>query len=131
LTATAAAHPQAKDTFMKRNLIIGAVSALLIATGGVALARQSASAENDAVVDLAKAKVSLAQAVTTAEAQVNGRASKAELDGEGSAIVYKVEVVTADSKVFDMTIDAVDGKVLASQPDATDGKDEDADGDND
>lgn len=114
---------------MKRKLIIGAASALAIAAGGVAFAKQSVTAENDAVTDLAKAKVSLAQAVTTAEAHVNGRASKAELDGEGGAVVYKVEVVTADSKVFDMKIDAVDGKVLASKLDAADGKDEDGDKD--
>lgn len=114
---------------MKRKFIIGAVGALVIAAGGVAFAKQSATAENDAVTDLAKAKVSLAQAVTTAEAYVNGRASKAELDGGGGGVVYKVEVVTADSKVFDMKIDAVDGKVLASKPDAADGKDEDGDED--
>lgn len=114
---------------MKRKLIIGVASAIVIAAGGVAFAKQSVTGENDAVADLAKAKVSLAQAVTTAEAHVNGRASRAELDGEAGAIVYHVEVVTADSKVFDMKIDAVDGKVLASKLDAADGKDEDGDKD--
>ena len=78
------------------------VLALLIAAsvataGGLAFAKQSSSAENDAVTDLAKA-------------------TKAELD---------VEVVATDSKVFDVKVDAIDGKVLSSNLDAAGRADKD------
>ena len=116
---------------MKRNFIIGSVVAAIVAASGVAFATQAANAENDAVAYLAKAKVTLGQAVTIAEAQLNGRATSAELDSEGGAVAYKVEVVAANSKVFDMRIDAVDGKVLSSKEDGADHKGEDQDDDND
>lgn len=65
--------------------------------GGLTFAKQSSSAENDAVTDLAKA-------------------TKAELD---------VEVVATDSKVFDVKVDAIDGKVLSSNLGAADRADKD------
>lgn len=114
---------------MKRNFIIGSVVAAIVAASGVAFATQAANAENDAVAYLAKAKVTLGQAVTIAEAQLNGRATSAELDSEGGAVAYKVEVVAANSKVFDMRIDAVDSKVLSSMQDVADREGEDDDND--
>ena len=106
------------------------VLALLIAAsvataGGLAFAKQSSSAENDAVTDLAKAKISLVQAVSAAEAQVSGKATKAELEIELGALVFDVEVVTTDSKVFDVKVDAIDGEVLSSNLDAVDRADKD------
>lgn len=115
---------------MKRNLVIGGVVAAIVAASGVAFATQAANAENDAVSDLANAKVTLGQAVTTAEAQLNGRATSAELDSEGGTVAYKVEVVAANSKVFDMRIDAIDGKVLSSKQDVADRTGDDQDDDN-
>lgn len=114
---------------MKRNLIVGSAVAAIVAASGMAFAAQGANAANDAVADLAKAKVTLGQALTIAEAQLNGRATSAELDSEGGAVAYKVEVVAANSKVFDMRIDAVDGKVLSSKQDVADREGEDADND--
>lgn len=111
---------------MKRNIMIPALimAAGLATAGGFALARQDRG--NDAVTDLAKAKISLSQAVTAAEAQAGGKATRAELEGERGALVFEVEVVTADSKVFDVKVDAADGKVLSSKQDQADrgGKDE-------
>jgi uncharacterized membrane protein YkoI len=112
---------------MTRKLIT--IPALLMAAGiatagGLAIAKNS-TGDNDATADLAKARVTLVQAVGAAEAQVGGVATKAELESERGAVVYDVEVVTPDRKVFDVKVDAVDGKVLASQIDPADRGDHD------
>ena len=77
---------------MKRTLLIPALilAAGVATAGGVAYAKQSSPAENDAVTDLAKAKITLVQAVSAAEAQAGGRATKAELDGERGTVVFDV-----------------------------------------
>ena len=98
--------------------------------GSLAFAKQS-DAENESSADLAKATISLSQAVSAAEAQAGGKASKAskaEFDSERGALVYEVEVVTAGSKVFDVKVDATNGKVLSSKLDQADrGEKEDND----
>ena len=66
--------------------------------------------------------------VSAAEAQAGGKASKAEFASERGALVYEVEIVTADSKVFDVKVDATNGKVLSSKLDQADrGEKEDND----
>lgn len=116
---------------MKSKVMIPALifAAGVATAGGLAYAKQSGVTENDAVTDLGKAKVSLNQAVSAAEAQAGGKATKAELDGEGGQLAFSVEVVSADSKVFDVRVDATDGKVLSSKQDAADrgGKEDDED----
>ena len=107
---------------MKRNIMISAliVAAGVATAGGLALAKETVRAENDAVSDLAKAKITLVQAVGAAEAQASGKATKAELEGERGTLVFNVEVVAADGKVLDVKIDAADGKVLSSKQDQAD-----------
>ena len=115
---------------MNRKISIPAlIMAAGIATaGGLAFAKTSGG-ENDAIADLAKAKITLTQAVSAAEAQSGGRATKAELEGERGTVVYEVEVVTADNKVFDIKVDAADGKVLSSKQDQADRGEKDDDKD--
>lgn len=98
----------------------------LATAGGLVYAGQGETRANDATTDLAKAKISLAQAISSAEAHAGGRATKAELEGERGVLVFNVEVVTAARKVFEVTIDAVDGKVVASKADTADGSATDA-----
>ncbi len=106
---------------MNRKFLIPAlIMATGVATAGLAFAGSS-SGENDAVADSAKARISLGQAISAAEAQRSGKATRAELESERGAVVYEVEVVTADNKVFDVRVDAADGKVLASRQDRADG----------
>jgi uncharacterized membrane protein YkoI len=113
---------------MNRKQLISAVllAAGVATAGGLVYAKQEAPGQNDAVTDLGKAKISLSQAIGSAEAQAGGKATKAELEGERGVVVFNVEVVTADNKVFDVKVDAADGKVLSSKADAADrgGKDE-------
>lgn len=82
-------------------------------------------AENDAIADLAAAKISLTEAIRIAEAHVGGRATSAELEVEGKRVVFEVEVVGGRSQVMEVTVDAVTGRVLASQQDPPDEHDDD------
>lgn len=106
---------------MNRKILIPA----LILTAGIATAAGLAFAEtndgeHDTLADLAKAKITLTQAVGAAEAQAGGKATRAELDSERGAVAYQVEVVTADNKVMDVKVDALDGKILSSKQDQAD-----------
>lgn len=91
------------------------------------MAKRAAGTENDAIADLAKAKITLVQAVGAAESNAGGKVVKAELESERGAVVYEVEVVTADNRVFDLKIDATDGKVLSSKQDQADRSDKEDD----
>jgi len=112
---------------MKSTIALPALLAAAgIAAGGLAAAR-TGDGENDAIADLAKATITLTQAVSAAEAQAGGKATQAELEVERGAAVFEVEVVTPDHKVFDVKVDATDGKVLSSKLDQADRRDKDDD----
>ena len=107
---------------MKKNLTLPAIAlaALMAIGGGVAVAKSSTgAAENDAVADLAKARISLTQAIAAAEQHVGGRAAGAELETENGKTEFEVEVVAANT-VHDVTVDALTGKVTKSEIDKAD-----------
>lgn len=106
---------------MNRKLKVVSVMTVVVvaAASGLAWAAQAAQ-ENDALADLKKAKVSIVQAIGAAETHAAGTATRAELESERGAIVFRIEVATADQKVFDVTVDATDGKVLSSRQDKAD-----------
>lgn len=98
-----------------------ALLVVALATGGgmaYAVSSQQAGMENDALA-IGKAKISLTQAIATAEQQTGGKASRAEFEHEKGSWVFDVEVVKA-GKVFDVRIDADKGTVLSSKEDKAD-----------
>lgn len=102
-----------------------AVALILTMSGAAAFAKSGVEGrDNDAVADLAHAKVTLVQAVTSAEQHAGGRATGAELESEKGKALYEVEVVAANRAVYDVTVDAGTGKVLASKIDKADAADE-------
>ncbi len=103
----------------RKQLLSAAILTALLAAGGTAMA-QSGKQENDAVHDLAKAKVTLTQAIAKAEAHAKGRATQAEIETERGKTVIEVEVVSGKNAVYDVTVDAVTGKVLSSELDKED-----------
>lgn len=108
-----------------RKLALPFAIAAALATGGVALA-QPKSGENDAVTDLAKARISLVQAIGTAERHAGGRATGAELGSEDGVTAFEVEVVAANRSVHEVKVDATSGKILSMKADGPDnGKDSD------
>lgn len=96
-----------------------------IAATGIALSMAAAAAyaanqpaENDAAA-INGTKITLSQAIGTAEQHVQGKAARAELERSKGNLVFDVEVVNG-SKTFDVKIDADKGTVLASTDDKTD-----------
>lgn len=104
----------------RKVVISAALAAAGLATAAGLVYAQSGpfAAKNDAVAALQGARVSLTQAVASAEQRVGGRATSAELDREGQAAIFHVEVVTPANAVMDVKLDA-DGKVLTAIPDAS------------
>ena len=109
---------------MKTKTSIAIVSALLLATTATAFAAKSNGSEAAAI---ASAKISLVQAITTAEQHANGKAVKADLESGKKGVVYEVEVVSG-AKTMDVEVDAQSGVVLASVEDQAD---QDGDDDHD
>lgn len=77
---------------------------------------------HEAVTELAKARISLTQAIAAAEAHVpgRGRATKAELDVKLGKAVFEVEVVAGNNSVHEVDVDGVTGRVLSSRIDHDD-----------
>ena len=94
------------------------IAATVIALGAatVAYARNHG---NDAISGLGHARISLTQAIATAERHAGGQATKAELERHEGRGVFEVEVVKGNT-VSNLSIDASDGKVLAARPDRDD-----------
>ena len=109
---------------MKSTTSIAIAAALVMGTTAAAFAAKMNDAETAA---LAQTKISLGQAVLTAEQHVDGKATQASLESSSQGAVYDVEVVTG-AKVTDIQIDARSGVVLASNEDQADqGKDAEQD----
>lgn len=98
-----------------RRLAPVALAALLAigATGGIALANGRSEEGNDAAA-LANAKVTLVQAIATAEQQVGGRAVGAGVDNEDGRVTIAVEVAAKDG-VRTVLIDPATGQVASTR----------------
>ena len=96
--------------------------AVTIAAAGTVAYAATGGMENDAMA-IAKAKIPLAQAVTTAEQQTYGKAARAEFENSKQGWVYDVEVVSG-AKVFDVKVDADNGTVISSAEDKADHDDD-------
>ena len=106
---------------MNRYSKLSILAAAIAAAATVAYAAQG-SMENDAMA-ITKAKIPLAQAVTTAEQHANGKAARAEYENSKQGWVYDVEVVRG-AKVFDVKVDADKGTVISSAEDKADRDDD-------
>lgn len=101
---------------MLRYTKIGLVAIALAATGVGAYAAKAMETEAAA---LAQAKVSIVQAIATAEQHANGKATRAELEQSKAGLTFDVEVVSG-TKVFDVKVDAEKGTVISSAEDKAD-----------
>lgn len=100
------------------NYKISRVALAILATTAVTSVYATESTENDALA-ITNAKISLTQAITTAEQHVGGQASRAEYEHEKNQSLFKVEVIKGKS-VMDVTVDPMSGKVIASNEDKAD-----------
>ena len=69
-----------------------------------------AGADSSDVKMLKKAKITLVEAITTAERHKGGKAFEAEIDDKNSNPEFEVKVLK-DQKVFEVTVDGLSGKV--------------------
>ena len=105
---------------------MGKKQAVLLATVialGAGTAAFATNHANDAIEELAQAKITLTQAIAAAEQHSGGRATQAELEREKGKIVFEVEVVKGN-QVSLIHVDPADGKVLGVRADADDRKGE-------
>jgi uncharacterized membrane protein YkoI len=112
---------------MQRKMLIPAIimAAGVATAGSLVYAQTSGAKPNDATADLAKARITLVQAVSIAEQHAGGRASHAELENENGRLVYGVEV-SDPTKTTDVKVDATDGSVVSAQADHEDATSENA-----
>ena len=98
-----------------RKLAPIALAALLAlgATAGIALANDRNNEGNDAAA-LAGAKVTLVQAIATAEQQAGGRAVGAGVDNENGRVTIAVEIAATDG-MHTVLIDPATGLVAAAR----------------
>lgn len=92
-----------------------AASLVLGAAGGAALAAEHSGPKAErAAAALRTATASPAEAISTAEKAVDGRAIKFELEGENGAHIYEVRVVSGDTRLS-VKIDPATGAVRSTE----------------
>jgi outer membrane murein-binding lipoprotein Lpp len=105
----------------RKKLVVGAVIVAILALGGgVAVAQQQGESP----------KVDQAAAEEAALSAVPGEVKETELEREGGATIYEVEVTGKDGKLHEVAVDAGDGKVLGQETEEGEGSDEDDGSDN-
>jgi hypothetical protein len=101
----------------RRKLAVGAaIVALLALGGGVAIAAQQQGQEP---------KVDRAAAEEAALSAVPGEVMETELEREGGATIYEVEVAGEDGKLHEVAVSASDGKVLGQETEGDEGSEDD------
>lgn len=107
---------------MHRKIFLAALAALSVTA--ISSVYAAKSIENDALT-IESAKISLTQAITTAEQHASGKAVRAEFEEHKGQWLFDVEVVNG-KKVMDVKVDSMNGKVISVVEDKTD-KDDDHD----
>jgi len=87
----------------------------------------SGTDEASELTALQGAKVSLLQAITTAEGQ-GGKALSAEYGQEDGALAIEVEMADASGKTVDLKVDTMTGQIMAADSDAGDENGESGEG---
>lgn len=108
------------STFKNMNMVL--IFLGIVSASAFAATKTSSDTENDALA-VASNKVTLTQAISAAEQNVNGQAIKAKFSTKNTIAVYNVEVVK-NKEVYDVKVDAQSGAVLSSSLDKTDNSSE-------
>ncbi len=101
----------------REKLAVGVVAAAILALGGgVAIAAQQQGLEP---------KVDRGAAEEAALSAVPGEVRETELEREGGAAIYEVEVAGKDGKLHEVAVSANDGKVLGQETEEDEDSEED------
>ncbi len=99
----------------------GAVLAIALVSG---LAFAAQRGEQSEIANLAKAKITLSDAINAAHAQLPGQLLSAALDDENRPLAFRVEIVQ-QGKIMEALVDAQTGQVLGVKEDKGDKDKED------
>jgi hypothetical protein len=100
----------------RKRLVIGAVAVGVLALGGgVAIAAQQQEPP----------KVDEAAAREAALGAVPGQVQETELEREGGAAIYEVEIAGKDGKLHEVAVSADNGQVLGQETEGDEGSEED------
>ena len=112
---------------MKQTVLISSLLAVLGV--GVAQAYSTDAKTNDAATAMQSANpsISLSQAIATAEQNIGGKATKAELEHSQGQWAYDVEVLNASGKTFDVAVNSNTGAIISAAEDTNDHDDEKGD----
>lgn len=100
----------------KKPIVIAALVAT-VASGGYAFADTDSHAADQAEMQAAlAAKVSMMQAIQSAESQSGGRAMEAVFSDENGNPGYEVSIVTTDGAEHNLVVDASTGNVAKATP---------------
>ncbi len=103
----------------KKPIVIAALVASTVASGGYAFADTDSHAADQAEMQAAlAAKVSMMQAIQAAESQSGGRAMEAVFSDENGKSGYEVTIVTSDGAEHNLVVDASTGNMAKATPSA-------------
>jgi uncharacterized membrane protein YkoI len=88
----------------------GVFAASTLGLVGVAMAKENESKTNEMAI-MANAKVTMAQAIATAESQVGGKAVGAGIEDQNGAVAFEVEVLK-DGQKHRVLVDTQSGQVV-------------------
>ncbi|MET7693460.1 PepSY domain-containing protein [Streptomyces sp. NPDC005483] len=109
---------------MKRNIVIAALTAAALATGGTVAAFAAGDDPSDGRTAAGSGGVTAPEAIAAALKHTPGTALSADLDDDG-ADAWEVTVVKGDGTEYDVRITPDSGQVLGAQRDSDDDSDAD------
>lgn len=102
---------------MNQRFIQATVAALVFSLAGTATLAYAGEIESNGTpaetLALQNAKISLSEAVRTAEAHAQGKAINSGINDENGVVTYQVEVQTTEGKRHDVFVDMQNGKVIS------------------
>ncbi len=112
---------------MKTTRLFAMTAAGTLALASFALAASKTAKHDELptiVSSMTAARISLADAITAAEAHVTGKAVRAKIDDRQGSFSYQIEVLK-DDQLMDVKVDSRDGRVISANPDKADREDRD------
>jgi hypothetical protein len=92
------------------------VAALGCTSANAASTTTPATPKQDMFAALEATKITLDEAIQTAEHTVTGKLLKATLDGDNTSLVYKIAIADSNTRTITaLTVDTITGKVLDSK----------------
>jgi len=108
---------------MKRSSLAGLAGTTLVLTlaTGLAIGGESRMGQKEAE---STAGMSIEEAIKAATQKYPGKVLEAELEDEDGAVLWEMEILTADGKTIDVQVDSRTGEDLASDENGKDGDQE-------